>query len=75
MVYTRENEIINILQGVKNNPLTAMGCVAQAILDGGHPYTCDLLQFTIDGARPPEFSYYLTSTDPQYDDISGVMSV
>ena len=75
MTYTRENEIINILQGVKNNPLTAMGCVAQALLDGGHPYTCTLLQFTVDESNLPEFTYYLTSNDPQYDDISGVMSV
>ncbi len=76
-MYPRESELINIIREVIQETRNLIE-VYQRVNErmGEHPFVCApsiALMLTEGGGV--EFSYYLTSTDERYPDISGVMSL
>ena len=78
MIYTKENEIINIIRScIAGIDIASMRRnINSQFIESGHPYECTTdLVITLNESGQTEISYYIKSTDSNYDDISGIMSL
>jgi len=81
MLYPKEAEIVNILRGVVvysnlYSLITIRDRINEVLLANGHPYICGAsIGLQLNDTNSMEFNYYLESTDPQYEHISGVMVI
>lgn len=81
MIYPKEAEIVNIIRGAVaysniHNLAVIRNKINEILTANSHPYSCTTSIFLqLNDAGQVEFNYYIASTDPQYDDISGIMSI
>ena len=79
MNYPNESAIITIIQEAlqyKDNLLFMKNYINERLERDSHPFTCSsglTIMLTEEGSM--QFSYYIISTDSQYSNISGVMSI
>lgn len=75
MLYTKENELINIFMLAlqwKSNLLEMKQFINDTFIEQGHPYICSTIQISITDTNQIQYDYYFQNTDGNYEDIVGL---